>query len=274
MFNSHQEDLSKAHDQLINYILQKNPDLITDTDYIAFQHELDEKILSWTEVFADINDLIEKKLEPAVVKDPQHGEVLDKLIEQLSANQQQLTAAITDSSKKKNAPRPQQPIFTPRHSDEDYLNFKSFLAKFDFFVKSVEDHGEKLQWLQASLKGTAYETVKGYSLEPANYALARTALIKDFQNLPRVKAALLEKISNVQFDRSDQSLRKVLAQLTALKNNMEELKVVFNIDILGFGRAGHQACSFLSPPWPVKERAHAPDRYYVSFLGTNFYQKC
>ena len=119
----------------------------------------------------------------------------------------------------------------PKQSDEDYLNFKSFLSKFDFFVKSVEDDAEKLQWLQASLKGTAYETVKGYSLEAANFALARAALIKDFQNLPRVKAALLEKISNVQFDRSDQSLRKVLAQLTALKNNMEELKVVFEIDI-------------------------------------------
>ena len=68
-FKSRHEALLKAHDQLINHILQRNPDLITDKDYIAFQHELDEKILSWTEVFADINDLIEKKLEPAVVKD-------------------------------------------------------------------------------------------------------------------------------------------------------------------------------------------------------------
>ena len=231
-FISRNEALLKAHDQLLTFILQKNPELITDKDYLAFQQELDEKLLSWSQEFADINDLIEKKFEPAEkVKEPQHGEALDKLIEQLAANQKQLTTAIKDSSKKKNAPRPQQPIFSPKHSDEDYLNFKSFLAKFDFFIKSVEDDAEKLQWLQSSLKGSAYETVKGYSLEPANYALARAALIKDFQNLPRVKAALLEKISNVQFDRSDQSLRKVLAQLTALKNTMEELKVVFNIDV-------------------------------------------
>ena len=198
-FDSRNAVFLKAHDQLMSYILQKNPDLTEDKDYIAFQQELDEKLLSWSEIFADINDAIEKKLEPAErVQEPQHGDVLDKLIEQLAANQKQLTTAITDSSKKKNAPRPQQPIFSPKHSDEDYLNFKSFLSKFDFFVKSVEDDAEKLQWLQASLKGTAYETVKGYSLEAANFALARAALIKDFQNLPRVKAALLEKISNVQ----------------------------------------------------------------------------
>ena len=228
-FLSRKESLLKAHDQLINFILSKNPDLITDKDYAEFQRELDDKILSWSEIFADINDLLQAKL--GLPQEAKHDDVLDKLIEQLAANQLKFTTAITDSSKKRNAPRPQQPMFVPKNSDEDYLNFKSFLEKFDFFVKSVEDDGKKLQWLQNSLKGSAYECVKAYSLQPANYALARAALVKDFQNLPRVKAALLEKVTNCQFDRNDQSMRKVLAQLTALKNNIEELKTVFLIDI-------------------------------------------
>ena len=63
-FLSRKEGLLKAHDQLITFILGKNPDLIEDKDYAQFRCELDEKILLWTEVFADINDLLKAKLGP------------------------------------------------------------------------------------------------------------------------------------------------------------------------------------------------------------------
>ena len=228
-FFERKESLLKAHDLLVNFILSKNPDLVSDREYAEFQSELDEQILSWTTIFADINDLLDEKIGPQ--EQIKHGDVLDKLLEQLATNQEKFTAAVTDSSKKRNAPRPQQPIFAPKNTDDDYLQFKAFLQKFDFFVKSIEDGAEKLQWLQNSVKGSAYESIKGLSLQPANYGIARATLIKDFQNLPRVKAALLEKISNCHFEKSDQSLRKVLGQLTALKNDMEELKTVFEIDV-------------------------------------------
>ena len=61
----------KVHDQLLTFLLQKNPELTIDKDYLAFQQELDEKLLSWSQEFADINDLIEKKFELAEkVKEP------------------------------------------------------------------------------------------------------------------------------------------------------------------------------------------------------------
>ena len=118
-FLERKEILLKAHDSLVNFILGKNPDLASDKEYAEFQSELDEQVLSWTTIFADINDLLEEKLGPPEVKG--HGDVLDKLLEQLATNQEKFTAAITDSSKKRNSPRPQQPIFAPKNTDDDYL---------------------------------------------------------------------------------------------------------------------------------------------------------
>ena len=45
-----------------------------------------------------------------------------------------------------------------------------------------------------------------------------------------MKQALLSKIINCSFDRSDKTLRKVHSELRVLKNDLDELKSVFGID--------------------------------------------
>ena len=68
-----------------------------------------------------------------------------------------------------------------------------------------------------------------------------------------MKQALLNKITNCSFDKSDRTLRKVLTELRVLHNDIEELKSVFNIDATeGSGEQLLQVIIFSRLPGSLK----------------------
>ena len=54
----------------------------------------------------------------------------------------------------------------------DYLSYKSFIKKFEYFTVNVDKQVDKLWWLLSSVKGDAYESIKNLSLEESNYEVA------------------------------------------------------------------------------------------------------
>ena len=79
----------------------------------------------------------------------------------------------TEANAVANSPKPVQPFWTPKGDMTDYLSYKSFVKKFDYFVTNTPKDIDKLNWLMNSVKGTAYEMIKYLTLEDANYEIAK-----------------------------------------------------------------------------------------------------
>ena len=59
----------------------------------------------------------------------------------------------TEANAVANAPKPVQPFWTPKEDSTDYLSYKSFVKKFDYFVTNTPKETDKLNWLLNSVKG-------------------------------------------------------------------------------------------------------------------------
>ena len=94
---------------------------------------------------------------------------------QIEASKKQTDALVVSKG-----PETKQPEFSPVGNSADYLEYKAFLAKFNYFVKDVSDDRDKLQSLITSLKGTAYEAIKGLTLNARNYEVALEKLKRKY----------------------------------------------------------------------------------------------
>ncbi len=173
-YQSELQSFEKAHKSFLSCVLNINPDLSRSSEFVEKVGRVSRLVDSWSIVLNEYDQLIrDKGLEPELAPAaPLPQSILDALLKQLASGQVALTKAVADSGKSRNSPRPQQPFFRPVGSDADYAEFRIFVCKFDFFVKNVEDPAERLEWLQSSCQGMAFDCIKAFSLEPDNYQLA------------------------------------------------------------------------------------------------------
>ena len=145
------------------------------------------------------------------------------LLTELSNNQAAATKAAT-------GPKPSQPFFHSKGDVTDYLAYKSFIKKFEYFTISVEKDVDKLWWLSSSIKGDAYELIKTLSLEEANYKIALDRLNKIYLDDNKIKQAIVSAIYTYKNPSPDKNYSNVLKGLTYLENHIAELKVVHKLD--------------------------------------------
>ena len=220
-----EEDIfDKANKMFTAYILKAAPAMQGDSEFQnAFQAELakvNSTIDSFEVVIEDVNKLIEDQdLNPKVDVPIVTGDHFSQLVKQLGVNK-------TMSQ----APKPAQPFFTPKGTIDDYLFYQSFMTKFDIFTMNCVDKKSKLYWLQLSVKGWAFESIKSFTLSNENYDLAIKVLERSYLNKPLIKEGLLDKIAEIKFDSNDKSMLKTLSGLTILRNYLSELKSTFQID--------------------------------------------
>ena len=74
----------------------------------------------------------------------------------------------TEANAVANSPKTLQPFWTPKGDINDYLGYKSFIKKFDYFVSNTPKETDKLNWLLSSVKGNVYEKIKHLALEDTN----------------------------------------------------------------------------------------------------------
>ena len=118
----------------------------------------------------------------------------------MNKNQAAATKAAT-------GPKPIQPFFHPKGDMSDYLAYKSFIKKFEYFVINVEQLVDKLWWLLSSVKGDAYELIKNLSLEATNYQVALDKLNKTYLNDDKIKQSIVSTIYNYKNPSPDKKLQ-------------------------------------------------------------------
>ena len=145
------------------------------------------------------------------------------LLTELSKNQAAATKAAT-------GPKPSQPFFHSKGDATDYLAYKSFIKKFEYFTVSVENDVDKLWWLFSSIKGNAYELIKYLSLEEENYNIALERLNKTYLDVDKIQQAIINRIYTYKNASPDKNYSNVLQDLISLENHLAELKVVHKLD--------------------------------------------
>ena len=145
------------------------------------------------------------------------------LLIELNKNSAAATKAAT-------GPKPTQPFFHPKGDMSDYLAYKSFIKKFEYFSVNVEFFFDKLWWLLSSVKGDAYELIKNLSLEGINYQVALDKLKKLYLDDDKIKQSIVSTIYNYKNPNPDKNYSNVLKGLTSLENHLAELKGVHEID--------------------------------------------
>merc|ERR1712002_1331877 len=97
-------------------------------------------------------------------------------------------------------PKATQPKFKPKGNDSDYVEFKDFLSKFDFFTAKCSSNLERLQWLKTSVEGEAAGLIKHLSLSEDNYQIALDKLNNRYSNPEVVKHALFQNLLSFKTD--------------------------------------------------------------------------
>ena len=129
-----------------------------------------------------------------------------------------------------NSPKPVQPFWTPKGDMTDYLSYKSFVKKFDYFVTNTPKDIDKLNWLMSSVKGNAYEMIKHLTLEDANYEIAKEKLKKAYLDDAKIKDSLAKAIYQYKNQNPEKNYANVIKGLITLENYIAELKNVHKID--------------------------------------------
>ena len=178
-FRAEEIDYDKARKGFIGYITKTDPSMSSDQGFRDELTRMSVLLEEWESVLDDYNQIIiEQNLEPGVAEAKFSGDHFEALVKQLGLNTQSITEVMKANKSHSRAPKPIQPTFAPKGGLSDYLEFKSFLAKFVIFTAGCQQSTDKLYWLQSSCKGQAYETIKTYSLSEGNYELALEALNK------------------------------------------------------------------------------------------------
>ena len=174
---------------MVQLMLSASSDVSSDSNFTTDQSSVNSSTLAAISTVDEYRTILESKgLVPSLAEEQAAqaavtvpGDFSD-FVKQLSKNLATLTEIgkqQADSSKKQaealqsaKGPKPVQPIFSPKGDVSDFLAFKNFQDNFNYFVKNVPEPKDKLKWLITSVKGDAYEQVKGLSLEARNYDVA------------------------------------------------------------------------------------------------------
>ena len=136
------------------------------------------------QIAKDQKDTLKTLLDTQTQNQKTQAETQKSLLIELNKNQAAATKAAT-------GPKPIQPFFHPKGDMSDYLAYKSFIKKFEYFVINVEQLVDKLWWLLSSVKGDAYELIKNLSLEATNYQVALDKLNKTYLNDDKIKQSIV-----------------------------------------------------------------------------------
>ena len=171
----------------------------------------------------DLALLLTKMNEAQAKRDREQSLRQDKLLTELSKNQVAATAALS-------GPKPVQPSFHPKGEKSDYLLYKSFIKKFEYFTTNVASNVDKLNWLFFCVKGDAFELIKTLTLEDANYKIALDKLNKIYLDDKKIIQSIVSTIYKYHNPSPDKNYSNIAKGLTSLENHIAELKSVHKYD--------------------------------------------
>ena len=232
----------------IQLLLSAAPDISSDVSFTQDQNSFRSTTLACINSLDDFRTLLESKnLVPTITEQQATATAaattsadVASLIQHLSKN----LTTLTDLGKKQaltskqhvealassKGPKPTQPHFEPKGDAQDYLNYKNFLNKFEYFVKSVSDKKDKLQWLMSSVQGDVFESIKNFTLDDNNYDAAILKLEKKYLNNDKIQQTIFGLIYHYSNPSPDKLFNNVLKGLTEVENHIIELKNVHQLD--------------------------------------------
>ena len=240
--------VKSENNMMVQLMLSASSDVSSDSNFTTDQSSVNSATLVAIQTVDDFRTILEEKgLVPTLQEEQAaataggavSGDFSD-VMKQLSKNLLTLTEIgkqQADSGKKQaealqsaKGPKPVQPIFSPKGDLGDYLNFKNFKDNFNYFVRNVPENKDKLKWLMSSVKGDAYEQIKGLSLENNNFDIAVTKLERKYMSREKILKAIFTSIYQYKNANPDKSYTNVLQGLTSLENNIQDLKVSHKLD--------------------------------------------
>ena len=251
IFLQHEKELESLalkvkteNNMMVQLMLSAQPDISSDSTFTSDQSGIRASTLSSINVVDEYRTILETKgLVPSLAQtqnqDATSGEFSD-MLKQLGKNLTMLTEigkSQTEMSKKQveainasKGPKPVQPTFTPKGDVSDYLTFKNFLENFTYFVQNVPNNKDKLQWMLSSVKGDAYQIIKGLSLNADNYRVAKEKLEKKYLSTEKIQKAIFASIYQYKNLNPDKTFNNVLQGLTSLENNIQDLASVHGLE--------------------------------------------
>ena len=202
------ETLKKENTLLIQAMMTQMSNVSSDSAFTADQESFRSTTFKAVSAMDSYRSLLEAaNLVPSLAQQQQvaaHSSEMTELLKQLLKTQNALTEigkkqtevaklqvdAITASK----GPKPVQPIFSPKGNTSDYLEFRSFSSKFQYFTKDISDDKDKLQWLLSSVRHEAYESLKGLTLEASNFEVAWSKLEKKYLDNEYILRAIFSDI--------------------------------------------------------------------------------
>jgi Protein of unknown function (DUF1759) len=136
------------------------------------------------------------------------------------------TSSLASSSQ---LPSVNLPIFSGKI--EDWLEFNTLFISLVDSDPSLSE-GKKFQYLRTSLRGEALTVISGLDFTPANYELAKKALVLRYENKRRLATLCLGKITN--FKPTGNSTVDCSKALTLLENNWNALEKLSIPDLKDF----------------------------------------
>ena len=242
------EELKVAISELDCLLFSANPDIKSDVDYVSDKklvRECQFKLYNAMDSYTDLMGVkgIQYPPDKAHVAAPDPGDLANVLAQLVKCQTDATTAAtaqqIANASQHKETidtltkhgtagPRATQPYFVPKNNESDFLSYRDFIQRFEFFALKFTD-AVKLQWLQSSVKGDAAPLVKHLSLSDGNYAVAKGKLENKYNNPDSIKHTLLQSILSFKCE-TNPKFTKCQASVTGFNNALVELKTIHEVD--------------------------------------------
>ena len=261
------DTLNAAVDNLNSLLLQVNPEIVSDVNYLSdrsYNMNVESCLHSVIDNYIELLDTKGINYPPDVKPSTNQNDSLTEVLKtiatentkrdkQLAEQNKQITDLISNLSKNQSdnisvlvtkhdenikkltktnssiVPRPTQPLFKSRETDADYELFRDFLPRFKHFVSGVKKDANKLEWLKSSISGDAQALIKNLSLEDVNYAIALKRLEDKYLNNEYIKEKLITSILKFKCDNKLQ-ISKIPSMITSLCNDLDELKNSHEID--------------------------------------------
>lgn len=220
-------NLTAVDKKIAAWFRSKGGDL-EDSEFVKYrdestsiQTELETALDAYHDLLSKANLIPIPKQEKAEMSPDLVG-----ILQSLSDTQKSTAEAVNKRHKLKEA---DQPKFDPSHN-KDPLSFKTFLAKFEKYVKDCENDEDRLSWLQTCCKGDAYHLVSKLSLNNQNYKVARELLKTQYLNEERILDKLLNKVSKFVIPAPNKDFSNFSSSMISLRVYLEELKTEHKLD--------------------------------------------
>ena len=234
----------KAENALfVQLLLVQNENIASDSKFGADQLSVNTQCFESLSVTDDYRGILEDKKLIKSATDTQESVQnlsLNSVLEKLTENVEKLTAIgkqHSEASKRQadalviaRGPKVKQPEFEPKGDINDYLSYKDFKSKFQYFTKDIIDDKDRLQFLLSSVKGAAYEAIKGLTINQANFAVALNKLDKKYLSDEKIIKSIINNILQYKVVNPDANYNNVLEGLATLDNHLMELHNVHNLN--------------------------------------------